>query len=192
MFIGTGYGQANFIFAGGDFPTGAQVTLGIFHANNTLDQETQATNIAAQFAISLADWWGIEQDNTTVLWKWGPNETGPAVEVPGAGLGTLTQTGNTPAVCALVRKNTARGGRKGRGRIFWPCPNAENIGDGGQLQSAYVSGLTAAWEDFRVGLTAGDLVPVLLHDDDGTTSEDEITSFSCQTTVATQRRRQRR
>ena len=191
MLIPVGYAQVNFVFAGADFPTGAQITLGVENSLRTDPLADQATEIAFLFAAHMAGHWSTEQDNTEVLMKEGPNSTGASVVVPGAGLGTSSDTSDTPAACVLVRKVTSRGGRAGRGRMYWPCPGSSVIDDGGQLTTAYVSSLNGAFSNFRAGLITADHPPVLLH---GAANliPDGIDSFSVQTTLATQRRRQRR
>lgn len=191
MIIPAGYAQANFIFAGPDFPTGAQITLGLNNNARTDSLEDQADEIALLFANNLAGYWSGEQDNTTVLLKEGPNSTGNQVEVPGAGLGTGNSTSDLPAAAVLIRKNTAFGGRKGRGRWYWPSPSVLFVDDGGQLSSGFVSGLQSAIDAFHGDLVTANLEPYVLHADAGTVPY-PITSWSVQTTLATQRRRQRR
>lgn len=191
MIIPAGYAQVNFIFAGTDFPTGAQITLGVNNNARTDSLTDQADEIALLFANNLSNYWSGEQDNTTVLMKEGPNSTGNQVEVPGAGLGGGSDGSDTPAAAVLIRKTTAFGGRKGRGRWYWPCPGVLHIDDAGQLTTAYVSGLQSAINNFHSALVTANLEPYLLHADAGTLPY-PIISWSVQTTLATQRRRQRR
>lgn len=191
MIIPVGFAQVNFLFAGADFPTGAEVTLGVQNASAAGTLEDQANLIANHFAVTLSGAWGQEQDNTTVMMKEGPNATGNQVAVPGGGTGTLTDSGDYPAVAVLVRKNTNFGGRTGRGRMYWPMASAGAVDDGGQLTTLYVDLIDDAFAAFMAALVGSDLPPVLLHGDPGVLPM-FITSFSCQTTLATQRRRQRR
>lgn len=92
-------------------------------------------------------------------------------------------------VAVLIKKQTALGGRHGRGRTFWPgIPE-------GQVNSAGVIGSTALgdWQDaanFLEAFTDPFGPPVLLHVDASITPT-PITGFLVDGRVATQRRRLR-
>jgi hypothetical protein len=118
--------------------------------------------------------------------------TGPISATLGAeAQGTLTGTPPPPNCSYMVRKITARGGRQGRGRMFFPplWTSETNVDAAGVLTSVsrnaiqvYIDALMGAWE-------ATTFPPVLLHSD--ADPPDPITSLSLQQTLATQRRRLR-
>lgn len=92
----------------------------------------------------------------------------------------------------LVRKNTASGGRKQRGRMFVP-PFNTNEGDvtaAGFLDGTYLASQNDGWADFLTSLAADDVFPWLLHTDPAD-APTPITSLLVQPQVATQRRRMR-
>jgi hypothetical protein len=106
--------------------------------------------------------------------------------------GTQSGTMLPPNCAALVHKRTARGGRRGRGRMFIPwCLLATDVGEGGVLQSTAITKVTTAMEVFRNALSAGGNPMVILHDPGKTTAgvPDVVTSCSCDGLVSTQRRR---
>lgn len=107
----------------------------------------------------------------------------------GSGIGAVT----VPPNCAiLVKKVTDTGGRKHRGRFFWP-PSFLDAGDvtpAGYLESAAVTNHGEKFDQFLAALILGGVQPVVLHSSllDAPT---EITSFQMQTQLATQRKRLR-
>lgn len=195
MLIPTGYGQLNLIFTGDTVPTGAQVTLGF---ENVAD-EASPTAILSEFATILegcTDLWATTQANvkcSQLLVKLGPNATGPSATLSVDFDGTYSSTDASPAVCYLIRKNTAMGGRQGRGRIYWPGVPLQDVDLGGVLESNLVTGQNSGWTEFFVESTTAQYPPVLLRAEASPINTPEpITGFSCQSVVATQRRRQRR
>jgi hypothetical protein len=102
----------------------------------------------------------------------------------GAGDGLVCNTG------LLVRKDTAAGGRKNRGRMFVPPFNlAESAVDvGGTVTASVVAGQQTGWNEFYTAIVAAEVPPWLLHSDPAD-SPTPISSFSVQSKAATQRRR---
>lgn len=109
--------------------------------------------------------------------------------IQGSGIGAVT----VPPNCAiLVKKVTASGGRKNRGRFFWP-PSFLDAGDvtpAGYLESAAVTNHGAKFNEFLAALILGGVQPVVLHSELLDTPT-PITSFQMQTQLATQRKRLR-
>lgn len=103
----------------------------------------------------------------------------------------VTAMDTPPQNCAvLIRKQTALGGRPGRGRMFLPpfaCDEG-NVAPNGMLDPDFRS-------DTQDNIDAwmGALSPVLLHDSltPGSPAPTPITSFVVDTRIATQRRRLR-
>lgn len=97
-----------------------------------------------------------------------------------------------PANCAiLVKKNTAEGGRRNRGRMFLPAValQGSDVLPSGFLatgeQAARQAQLTAVY----ASMVGDEIQPVLFHSDGGAATP--ITSLSVESQVATQRRRMR-
>jgi len=119
------------------------------------------------------------------------------------GVGSVSRTGTAslttlPHNCAiLVRKNTALGGRRGKGRIYLPpwMIAESNITPAGVIFQTGVDSVTLDFETWRAQLSALNLQAVLLHGDSpnsATPSPTPILNFACQSVIATQRTRLRR
>lgn len=106
--------------------------------------------------------------------------------------GTGTGSPLTPNTSVLVKKLTARGGRKGRGRMFVPgmCVSEIDVDENGIISTPDLADIQLQWSDFLADLQTSVCLPYLLHSD--STLPDEITSLVVEPLVATQRRRLRR
>jgi len=104
-------------------------------------------------------------------------------------LGTKSAQAAPPNVSVLIQKNTARGGRKGKGRMFTPFmfTSRTNIDAAGVISGSDVTTIQSLWASAFTALATSDVVPVLLHSDGST--PDLITSITVKSLVATQRRR---
>lgn len=112
----------------------------------------------------------------------------------GAHLETINGSGpatNVPVNCAvLVKKQTASGGRKNRGRFFFPPYVAGlAVNEAGVIQSSSADIVPIALADAQATLLEANLLMVIHHSDgtDGT----PITGFALEGLLATQRRRLR-
>lgn len=112
--------------------------------------------------------------------------------VPTAIIGGASGSYVPPNCAVLVRKNTARGGRRGRGRFFIPwAVTTINCGETGIIASAYVTTLQNAMNAFLTALTTFTVPMYLLHSP-GQTAEGPpnlVTSLTVDPLVGTQRRR---
>jgi hypothetical protein len=190
VIIPVGFAQVNMKVNLGTSGRGAEWTFGlddslgsppITIANAVLTSWT--TNVKGLFCndISL----------TSILVKNGPNATGPSAElgvgVAYSGVG-LTLPGN---VAVLIRKHTGSGGRKGRGRLYHPGVFTGLLNaDADTIAPASVTALANGFQAFFDDLQTAGYTPVLLHGD--ATTPTVITSVSCESVVATQRRRIRK
>lgn len=193
MVIPVGYGQANFRFQGTQAPTGAEVTFGLEGSGFAGDPVDAAVILAAHWANT----WSAIQTNQIalidVLVKFGPDTTGPSGTAPGAGAGSITSSGASPAVSLLVQKLTALGGRAGKGRCFIPGISEADVGTQGTIDSAYLAACQTEFDSFLLACSADDLSLVLLHSAGSPiTTPTPITGLAVQGLAATQRRRQRR
>jgi hypothetical protein len=193
MLIPVGFAQINAIHTGSALPFGAQWTLGVdITALAFTPTEVAQQFEAALLASNLYDSVAQNVTLTSVLVKFGPNATGESTLEPANEPGTVG-TAASPNTAYLIHKNTAAGGRAGRGRFFLPGVSDAKIEPNGTLASGIASDLNTALNIFHAELVAGDLPPVLLHAEGSPISTPTpITSFSCDTRAATQRRRLRR
>lgn len=193
MLIPLGFAQINAIHTGTSLPFGAQWTLAVNHDNieQTPIQVAQAFEDALQVS-NLYDQVCLGVTMTSVLVKFGPNDTGKSALEPANEPGV---NGNqaAPQAAFLIHKNTDDGGRAGRGRFFLPGVPDATLNPSGTIVSANLSAMQTALETFRTNLIANDLIPVVLHNvGSPLSSPSPITSFSADARAATQRRRMRR
>lgn len=122
------------------------------------------------------------------------DDTGPVSGQYDANVvGSLVGNPMTPNVSVLLRKGTASGGRRNRGRMFLPpiYPGEENVGPSGTIANTQLGNLNLWWENFRAAMTTAALPLVLFHSEPPYTPT-VVTGLVAQQTVATQRRRLRR
>lgn len=189
MIIPAGYGQLNFFFVGAPLPFGAQVTMGFkneaAHSAETCASDARQSWDIADFDASMAT--GITF--TGVLCKLGPNDVGPSA-FSAASTAATGGTAGAAAPAILVRKNTALGGRHGKGRMYIPGLPESQIDPGGLVAATTVTAYQTRVNALLTALNSASMTPALLHGD--ATAPSLITSMSVQSVVATQRRRQRR
>lgn len=187
--IPNGYGQVNLFFTGTGWPSGGEVTFAFRNIANE-DPATNAATIRDIIDTRLAEQIPENLTISSILVKHGPNDSGPFDLLGTSIVGTGSSAQVQPNMAILVRKTTGLGGRRGRGRWYWPVAE-DQVDTGGALQSFVVTGMNADCADVLADLTAADLPMMLAH-----TAEDltpaTVTSMSCQAIAATQRRRLRR
>lgn len=195
MRIPDGYGQMNILFGGQMAPYGAQVTFGVDVSAYTGDVLQAATDAFGEVNASNFD---SMMDNDSriegVLMKFGPNDDGPSAEYLQTVVGTGGASGGNPAAAILFHKITARGGRRGRGRGYWPCIIKAAYTDDGQVPSGTQTSWNGILTSFLNGMAAADLPLVLLHSDVVPESDapEPILQLRVDNRIATQRRRLRR
>jgi hypothetical protein len=194
MIIPSGYAQVNLRFTGADIPTGAEMTFGV---NNTVTGWSPEAGINevgnAIGASDLPDAWNTACTLSSILWKSGPNATGPSAEVSTSYVGTVTGDSDPPQTAMLIRKNTALGGRAGRGRMYQPGVPEAFVNGAGELTGTTATIITALYADFLTILGGSDIPMVLLHAEGSPiTTPTTVTSLEVDARCATQRRRNRR
>lgn len=130
--------------------------------------------------------------------QWGPVEASVGTSSGDlSGVGTSTGNGGAtinsppPNAAVLVTKSTNTGGRRGRGRMYWPwAADESSVGEGGVWASGAVANFQTAMDNFLADLASADLPMVILHRDGGSPSP--VTVLTVQALLATQRRRLRR
>jgi len=100
-----------------------------------------------------------------------------------------------PNVAVLIKKNTASGGRRNRGRMYLPGIGLTgDVTPAGVLGGTLAADISTAMELWRADLLAaantGPLTPVILHSEVPSLPT-VVTQLSCEPKVATQRRRLR-
>lgn len=122
------------------------------------------------------------------------HDTGPLIAViPEAITGGISAQQPAPNWSLLVRKRTAAGGRRNRGRLFLPpvALSEANIDQTGTLAGNIVTSEQTRWTSFRTSMVSANLNPVLLHSTSPFTPT-PVTALEVQALGATQRRRMRR
>ena len=200
----SGFCQASIRFTGAPLPSGAVCTLGLSHsdivgatpASVAASLSTALTASGRPFssgsnlsaAITLA----------SILVKFGPMATGPSAELAvGTAIGAGGVDTPPPNTAVLIAKNTALGGKRGKGHMFHPGLIETQVTSAGAVDPAQVTGMQLKWNSLWTQLDSIALRPVLLHSYDPDAGESPIaptpiTSFTVQATVASQRQRLRR
>ena len=191
MIIPASYAQANLLFGGAAYPSGAECTIGL----DIADAATPAILATRVNAVYTSSGFAADASSSSTylgcLVKFGPNDTGPFATVAASIPGTVGAQTPAPQNAILVQKLTAVGGRRGRGRLFWPGVTEAQLNPDGTLTAAAVTNLQNSFNSFLSGMTALGNFPRLLHTVEGV-APNSITSFSVQSLTATQRRRLRR
>ena len=192
MTIPAGFAQVNLFFTGASAPNGMQVTCGLDVQSYSADATSAAIDVGDALGASNLDSLTCADINLTrILVKFGPDATGPSGEFAFSGVGTLGEA-LAPNTAVLVAKSTADGGRAGRGRLYWPAAEENQVSSAGILSPTPLDDLQDAFATFRTTLIASNLDPVVLHQPGAPIVEPSpITAFTVQALVATQRRRLR-
>lgn len=163
MTIPTGFAEVTLHWTGLGAPNGADVVFGV---QNQADQpagdivgDAGSAFIAANLDDRLAD----DVSITLIKVKLGPDETGASAEAAVSIPGTQGATSVTPAVSALAKKGTAIGGRRGRGRMYFPGVSDTTFDDSGIMNGAAVTAWNTALAAFLTELDSRDIPMVLLH-----------------------------
>lgn len=194
MVIPDGYAQVNHLCVGPGLPTGAQFTYGL--------DVSQAGITAVETAEAIVQLWNQNGPWSffSTAWashqaqvKYGPSETGEMGIAGTMNGGTAGGQSASPNVALLVRKQTAAGGRSGRGRMYLPCWTEGNVGDAGTIDETARAGVQVQLNAFFQDCLLQGLPWVVLHGAGAPlTTPTPITALSVDSTAATQRRRLRR
>lgn len=193
--IPVGYGKVRFRFRCQALPDEASTGIG-FHAGLGVDIETAAAD--ASLAYSESQWgavtgrsdeWTYLGTSVVIMRDTGPEVGEYETTQPGTSTGDVL-----PANCSLlVTKNTGLGGRRNRGRMYWPPSSVpeNNVDAAGFLESSFRVSAQSAVDDWFDAETAvlGELV--LFHDVGGDVTPTPVASLTVGSQIATQRRRMR-
>ncbi len=135
---------------------------------------------------------------TNIVGRYGTSTTGEQIVVDVVQNYRGGQTDNflPQNTSVLVKKITNRGGRRGRGRMFFPyLTPATTVSEIGVLAAGLITNYNTRLNNVQAALNAIGGGPVLLHESTGTTPPGlptPITDFQLSCVIATQRRRLRR
>lgn len=193
MVIPIGYAQVNYHLSGNNLPLEAQTTIGVDISGWGGSLQALTDELYDMFVDTIL----TELNTSTVLdlarVKFGPDATGPTFEHAGSNQGLETGSAASSAVSFLVRKATTFGGRAGRGRMYIPGVTEAVIGGDGAVDPAFLNVLQADLNTYHARFATNGLIPVLLHGAGSPlTTPSPIDNLTLDSTVATQRRRQRR
>lgn len=193
MIIPTGYAQANLIFTGADAPNGAQVTMGFDIGGYGGDPQSLAEDLRDSISGGgLEDVFTASWTISGILVKFGPNLTGPSHLLSTNLVGNQVTATAPPNVTTLWLKNTALGGRAGRGRSYIPGVPENAVNGAGVLDSSFTSAHEGKYNDVLVAMAIQGADAVVLHAEGSPISTPTpITTVTLSGTVATQRRRLR-
>jgi hypothetical protein len=172
------------------------MTFSVGYNPDSLSPVDSATAIANAFIGADKPWypahayagWAFSKVQCTEM-----DESGPLFyELAVNSLGTAVGETPPPNVTLLVRKGTALGGRKNRGRIFAPAAliSESQIDKTGVVDPTYQGIVQDYWDNFLEAMGASDVPMVLLHSTPGLPTP--VSSVTLENMVATQRRRLRR
>lgn len=108
----------------------------------------------------------------------------------GLGNGALSATTAPQNTAMLIRKISATGGRRGRGRMYVPGIDEAFVSNAGVITAGQVTAINTHAATFLTNLVAANNPMVILHDVPEVTPS-PVTGLLCQSLVATQRRRLR-
>ena len=187
--------QANFRFSGPACPSGAEVTLGFrIGVGGVVLPEDQAEVMVTAWNGTIRTVQSNQVTLDEVYVKAGPNATGPDGSFPSGASGAIGGNCSPPSVAVLVRKSTATGGKRGRGRMYWPGVPEDYINSAGELPSGSLSAWQTQATAFRQYILDSLLPPVLLHSPGISVvpAPLDITAFTVLGVAGTQRQRMRR
>jgi hypothetical protein len=188
--IPAGFGEIAVVHTGGGIDGEAIWTMGF--DNNAADSAADVAENVSD-AIDTLGYLDVISSTVTVTEvrvKLGPDATGPSATHTNGSTGTVGGNSAPPNVAYLVTKNTALGGRKGRGRCYVPGVPEIAMGSGGSVDTAFLATLQDFMTTWGGAMTIASKPLHLLHGD--ATSPTAIDSLAADARFATQRRRLRR
>lgn len=205
LVIPPGYGLATWHFKHTAAVRPWVVTCGVDLSDAAGNFTAAATQLSAAItqATTIIDSLDTSQVYTHFTLKVGADGgTGPLIEVTRGDVGADAKDTPPMNLAILVRKTTAFGGRRGRGRMYWAGLLAEaGVDELGIITSSVVTSLQTRFTNVYNHMVNGiggspiSSPPVILHDSTGAGTEPApypVTSFAVQALCGTQRRRMRR
>lgn len=189
----SGFAEVSIQLTHSTLPRSAYLVFGVDPTATDPVQVSQAVITSLTGAASLQGALDSQVTFANVRTALGTDGGEDAIGVVNAGLLGLSSGSTPPAnVAILVRKNTIRGGRRGRGRMYLPWSVATtSVDEAGGVLTAAVSALQSKMNSFFSALNANQVPMVLLHNEGVSTpgAPNVVTSLVVDSRVATQRRR---
>lgn len=174
-------------------PTGAAITLGFKNDAGATATAASAT-LRSTFVTRIIPTLTSSVTLTTVSVKLGPEDTGPTGATVGSTNGALGLQQEQPQVALLVRKVTALGGHRGRGRMYVPGLSEGSALGTGMIVAGNLTTWQTAFTNWFNDLVTANLKPYLLHETGISATPDPtiLTGFTVDPKTSTQRGRIRR
>lgn len=197
LIVPPGFASVRVIFGLDGKPDPMMVTFGVRLTAGVSDPEDVADEIhldwVAAFAPAELDAnYAVVGVSVTLGQDGGPGPTGDNTTRSG---GARAGSAPPPNCCVLVRKRTALGGRRNRGRMYLPAGYLleGDVDENGGIAAGALTTLQASTDAFRVAVLGGTNYDamVILHSAAPTTPT-VITSTPVDNTIATQRQRLRK
>jgi hypothetical protein len=165
LVIPAGFGSVSVNLKHGSIPRPAAVTYGV-QTTSITDFQTFVNGLQTQFDTALSPILDTEVLIGPTTLRYVPSGGGEVVTILSTVLPTLgaQNVDSTPSnVALLVKKLTAQGGRRGRGRLFlpWAIPET-SMGETGVLTPAYITSCTNALNTWFANFSVQKMV--VLHD----------------------------
>lgn len=189
MIIPVDYAQVNLQWTWTASAQKAEVAFGVQLVDPSDTPEDVANHVQNAYTVNtMASLQVAKLSLTNIHVKFGPNDVGAAFDLPSSIVGTAAGEGLAPNSALLITKNTAFGGRKGRGRMYWPGIQDGTIDDYGLVTVASFASYQTKFTAFLSSLVGSNIPMVVLH---GTNPPLPylVTSLAVQHLMGTQRRR---
>lgn len=191
-----GYAQCSYRLKHSALPRNAYITFGV-HPTLT-DPVAIATAIAVAYT-PIQTFMDSNVTMTEVRVSYGIDGSADLVGIaPAVLVGSRSGNSSPPNVATLLHKQSARGGRRGRGRMFIPWWSSTiDYDEVGAFNSTYLTNANTAAASWLTAMSTGGVPVVLLHRNSKPGiphptppgAPNTVTSMTCDGLVATQRRR---
>src|SRR4029450_11310810 len=193
MLIPDGFAQVNYFYEVATWPYAPENTHGIDVSSFSSTDGDLADLLISAWTNFMMAYMTDDVTLTGIRIKFGPNATGRIYDATSGFVGDEDGLTTQPAECFLIKKNTALGGRQGRGRFYLPGMRSALLTPSGLWDTALPTAMQTKATEWGAALILDDVTPVLLHGAAGPdTTPEVITSYAADARVATQRRRNRR
>jgi hypothetical protein len=169
------------------------ITFGVDHSGTDPAAVATAVNNAIVYAGSLVSILDNSVTIPAIRVSMGTDGSTDIVHVGTfATVGAATLSSLPPNCAVLVHKGTARGGRRGRGRLFLPwCVAITDVDEAGIIATSAMTSRQNAMNAFLTQLAVQTVPMVLIHDQGLTApgAPDLVTYLNVDKLISTQRRR---